>query len=150
MNKDQKKCSDALTPTLFKEHSDESFAARLGIKEHQFRLIIGTTRIDYDQNKEQINRKKHGYSLASAAYLLQRFLLPIPQSPLPRGGPFKRNCEYRYELMALDDDGHTVLFLVVTMRPTEIVRIISCRKACEPETEIYKQILLEHSGKKPS
>ena len=28
-----------------------------------FRVVIGSTGIGYDPNKEEINRKKHGYSL---------------------------------------------------------------------------------------
>ena len=137
MSEDRKECGNALNPTDFNEQSDESFAAKLGIQEHQFRLIPGTTRIDYDRTKEEINRAKHGYSLASAAYLLQRCLLPIPQPPLVRRF-LVRNGECRHECVTLDDDGHTLLFFVFTMRPTEIVRIISCRKANESEIEIYK------------
>ena len=51
------------------------YPAKLGIKTEDFRLIPGSTRIDYDQNKEMTNRKKHGYSLQSAVDLLQKVLL---------------------------------------------------------------------------
>ena len=98
-----------------------SFAKRLGIEEHALRLIFGTTQVDYDGTKEQINREKHGYSLQSAAYLLQRRLMPVPQPPLAYRGPITRNGEYRYELMTLDDDDHTVVFFMITMRANETV-----------------------------
>lgn len=121
MNEDQKKRVAGLDPTDCEEQSVGTFAEKLGIEKHQLRLIFGSTRVDYGQTKEQINRDKHGYSLESAAYLLQRRLLPVPQPQLAYRGPVQRNGEYRYELMTLDDDEHTVLFFVVTMRPNEIV-----------------------------
>ena len=39
-------------------------------KDSDFRIIIGRTTIDYDWAKEEINRKKHGYSLESAVHFL--------------------------------------------------------------------------------
>ena len=30
-----------------------------GIPNYEFRLILGKTRIEYDEKKEEINRKKH-------------------------------------------------------------------------------------------
>ena len=44
--------------------------------ETDFRVVFGNTSIDYDGAKEEINRKKHGYSLESAAYFLRRLILP--------------------------------------------------------------------------
>lgn len=40
-----------------------------------FRVILGQTQIDYDPNKDETNRKKHGYSLESAADFLTSVLL---------------------------------------------------------------------------
>jgi uncharacterized DUF497 family protein len=34
------------------------------IDDREFRLIIGRTQIDYDPDKEAVNRRKHGYSLS--------------------------------------------------------------------------------------
>ena len=42
------------------------------IPAHEFRLILGRTRIEYDENKELSNRKKHGYSLESAVHYFER------------------------------------------------------------------------------
>jgi hypothetical protein len=53
--------------------------AKLGIPAYDFRAVIGDTTIDYDLNKEEINRKKHGYSLESAVHMLERLLLPSPK-----------------------------------------------------------------------
>ncbi|MGD0590115.1 MAG: BrnT family toxin [Bacteroidota bacterium] len=114
-----------------------SFAKQLGVEEHQLRLVLGSTRIEYDPEKENINRQKHGYSLESAAYLLQRRLLPIQQPSMLYKGPTKQNGEHRYEIITLDDDNKTVVYFVITMREDEIVRIISFRKASRREASLY-------------
>ena len=102
-----------------------------------FRVVIGNTRIDYDPNKEEINRKKNGYSLESAVYLLQRAVLPIPSPLFMTTDPFEENGETRHNHMTLDDEGHVVL-MVTTMRPGETVRVISFRRAGEAEEELYR------------
>jgi uncharacterized DUF497 family protein len=38
-----------------------------------FRLIIGSTQVDYDLAKEDTNRRKHGYSLESAVSFLNGY-----------------------------------------------------------------------------
>ena len=38
------------------------------LPDYEFRLILGRTRIEYDDNKETSNRRKHGYSLESAVH----------------------------------------------------------------------------------
>ncbi|MGC9207918.1 hypothetical protein [Acidithiobacillus sp.] len=101
-----------------------------------FRVLIGRTCIDYDPNKEQINRKHKHYSLESAAYLLQRLVLPIPSPLFMTKGPFEENGEIRHNHMTLDDNGN-VLFFVTTMRPGETVRVISLRPASHAEKALY-------------
>jgi predicted HicB family RNase H-like nuclease len=46
-----------------------------------FRAILGRTQIDYDPDKEKINRKKHGYSLESAVYFLTGLIIPGAYRP---------------------------------------------------------------------
>lgn len=111
--------------------------ARLGINETDFRLVIGSSKIDYDQNKEIINREKHGYSLESAVHLLQRLLLP-PSPPFIHKRLTKEG-EARYQLMGVDDEGY-VVFMVITMRPDETVRVISFRRASSEERELFRSI----------
>jgi uncharacterized DUF497 family protein len=101
-----------------------------------FRVVIGSTCIDYDPNKEQINRENHHYSLESAVYLLQRLALPIPSPLFMTTGPFEEKGEIRHNHMTLDDNGH-VLFFVTTMRPGETVRVISLRRASDAEESLY-------------
>ncbi|MDR3390772.1 MAG: BrnT family toxin [Sulfuriferula sp.] len=105
--------------------------------ETDFRVVIGSTGIDYDLNKEEANRKKHGYSLESAVYLLQRLVLPIPSPLFMTTEPFEENGEIRHNHMMLDNNGH-LLFFVTTMRPDETVRVISFRRASDTEEELYR------------
>jgi uncharacterized DUF497 family protein len=105
-------------------------------RDDDFRLIIGTTQIDYDLTKEAENRKKHGYSLESAVYFFSRLLLPVPQPPLVTWDASTEK-ERRHEHMTVDDDGK-VVFLVTTMREDETVRVISCRSASSKERELFE------------
>ena len=100
-----------------------------------FRLVIGGTQIDYDRNKEDANRKKHGYSLESAVHFFTRLLLPIPQPPFLTRDASTVN-ERRHEHMTVDDQGN-IVFLVTTMRPEKTVRVISLRRAHSEERDVF-------------
>lgn len=54
---------------------------KLAIQDYKFRLVFGRTRIDYDAEKDDANRTKHGYALESAVYLLQRIIFPFGSKP---------------------------------------------------------------------
>ena len=114
--------------------------AKLGIPTYEFRVVFGQTKIDYDINKEHINRKKHGYSLESAVHLLERFVLPLGNKP-PHAvsDAFIDNGEVRHMHIGVGDSGE-VVFMVTTMRSDEIVRIISFRRASEAETNTFRQL----------
>src|SRR3990172_7767075 len=114
--------------------------AKFGIPDHEFRLVFGRTKIEYDPNKEDSNRKKHGYSLESAVYLLERILLPIG-SPKPHAvsDAFIENGDVRHMHLSVDDSGHVVL-MVTTMRQGETVRVISFRRADSNERENFSRL----------
>lgn len=101
-----------------------------------FRLVIGSTKIDYDQNKEDSNRKNHGYSLGSAVHFFTRLLLPVQQPPFITRDT-QTAGERRHEHMTVDDQGK-IVFLVTTMRPDETVRIISLRRAHPHERDAFR------------
>ena len=103
-----------------------------------FRLIIGRSRIDYDFDKEEENRKKHEYSLESAVHFLEGMLLPLGRPLVATSDPIDCCGEIRYQHMTLDDSGK-VVFFVTTMRQDETVRVISLRRASTQEEEIYRQ-----------
>lgn len=115
-------------------------ASKFKIPDHEFRLVIGRTKIEYDPNKEDTNRKKHRYSLESAVHLLERLLLPI-ESPKPYAvsDAFIENGEYRHMHLSVDDQGQVVL-MVTTMRPNEAVRVISFREANVDERETFRRL----------
>lgn len=97
------------------------FVETLGIPAHEFRLIFGHSRIDYDRNKEDGNRRKHGYSLASAAHLLERIMFPIGANvPHAISDSFICKGEVRHMHMSVDEIGKVVL-MVTTMRQDETV-----------------------------
>ncbi len=102
-----------------------------------FRVIIGKTKIDYDPTKEGINRKKHGYSLESATYLLERLILPVPSPLFITTDPFLENGEVRHNHMTLDDE-KSLVFFATTMREDETVRVVSFRRASDVEEKIYR------------
>lgn len=109
---------------------------KLGIKETDFRLVIGRSHINYDHSREEKNRKKHGYSLESAIYLLERWLLPIPSTPFITSDSINTNGEIRHQHIGIDDENN-IVFIVTTMRPDEAVRVISFRRASESERNIF-------------
>ena len=100
-----------------------------------FRLVIGSTQVDYDRNKEDANRKKHGYSLESAVHFFTRLLLPIPQPPFITRDASTAE-ERRHEHMTVDDQGK-VVFLVTTMRADETIRVISLRRTHPDERHVF-------------
>ena len=119
----------------------------LGIQEHEFRIILGRTQIQFDPLKEVLNRKKHHYSLQSAANILERYAL-LGRPVLAYRDLSPRSGEYRYEMLSSGDKGNEILFFVVTMRPDELIRIISLRQASEHEKNYYLALTL-HSTRTP-
>ena len=119
--------------------------AKLGIPNYEFRLAFGHTEIEYDPDKEVINRKKHGYSLESAVHFLKRLLLEPITLPLCKQTPyaitdaFEENGEVRHMHMSIADSGAIVL-MVTTMRSGEIVRVISFRRAHKEEREKFREL----------
>lgn len=116
------------------------FHEMLGIPEYEFRVILGGTTVGYDLAKEEINRKKHGYSLVSAVHLLERLILPLGiVQPHAVSDSFKENGEIRHMHMSVDDSGK-VVHMVSTMRPNETCRVISFRRASEEERYKFTEL----------
>jgi len=112
---------------------------KLGIKGTDFRLVIGSSTIDYDPKKNDKNIANHGYSFDDALEIFQNILLPISGSP-----PFitkdsiTKNNEFRSNVLTLDKKGNVIL-IALTMRENETIRIISMRPASKKEKEIFKK-----------
>lgn len=119
--------------------SDElmNFSSSLDIPAHEFRLVFGRTKIDYDPNKDEENRK---YALESAVWLLEKLVLPIGASrPYAVSDSFVENNEVRHMHMCVDD-GDNVVLLVTTMRDDETVRVISLRRAHVDERVLFQDL----------
>ncbi|MEJ8822221.1 BrnT family toxin [Variovorax humicola] len=108
---------------------------KMGIPEWEFRVVFGTTRIEYDPTKDAANLEKHGYSLQFAASLLERVLLGFgAKAPYALSDGFAEGGEVRHMHLCTDDSGKVVL-MVTTMRPDESVRVISLRRASSSERD---------------
>jgi len=119
---------------------DIKIPEKLGIPDYEFRVIFGGTTLDYDWDKEEVNRKEHGYSLLSGVYLLERLLVPVGSSP-PHAvsDAFVENDEIRHMHLGIGDASE-VVFMVTTMRPNEVVRVISFRRASEQERLKFRDL----------
>lgn len=116
-----------------------SFSSSLDIPDHEFRLVFGRTKIEYDPDKDDANRKKHNYELESAVWLLEQVLLPIGQNrPYLVSDSFVHKDEIRQMHMCVDDGGQLVFF-VTSMRDDETVRVISMRRAHADERVIFQE-----------
>jgi len=111
---------------------------RKGVPDWEFRVTFGSTTVDYDPEKDVVNRKVHGYSLESAVAFLREISLPFAKRPKATSEGFLENGEVRHMHMTTDDSGHVVLF-VTTMRPNETVRLISYRRASSIERETFRR-----------
>ena len=90
------------------------------------RLISGRP-MEWDDRKNEINKRKHGISFETAAHVFEDI----------------NRIEYFDEAHSADEDRfivlglvRKVLFVVYTDRG-DVTRIISARKATEAETEVY-------------
>jgi uncharacterized DUF497 family protein len=117
---------------------DMDIASKMGIPDHEFRVVFGRTKVDYDPNKDDINRRKHGYSLESAVDFLNHLVAPAGSSrPHAISDAFLEKGEQRHMHLTIDD-GDRVVLMVTTMRPDETVRVMSCREASPKERENFR------------
>lgn len=115
------------------------YAHMLGVAEHEFRLVFGTSKIAYDEEKDELNRRKHHYALESAVLLLERLLMS-PWVGRPHAiREVVKSGEVRHEHLCTGDAGE-VLLMVTTMRADETVRIISLRRASAEEREVFQKL----------
>jgi uncharacterized DUF497 family protein len=114
---------------------------KLHIKESDFRLIIGSSTVDYDPNKNKANKSKHGYAFDEAITIFERILLPIfPAPPFVVKDSIDVNGELRSNVMTIDKQGKVIL-IALTMRPGETTRIISMRRASTQERELFAKLV---------
>ena len=114
---------------------------KLRIKESDFRLVIGSSTVEYDPNKNEVNKSKHGYALDEAIAIFERILLPIfPTPPFVVKDSIEVNGELRSNVMTIDKQGKVIL-IALTMRTGETTRIISMRRASTQERELFAKLV---------
>mgnify|MGYP001313368051 CR=1 FL=1 len=104
---------------------------------HNFRLVLGTTRVEFDSTKDEVNRRKHKYSLSCAVDIFESALLL--QYPFVTSDTFIEQGELRH--MHLAEYQGRIVLIVTTMRNEETVRVISMRDASDEERQQYLKSL---------
>lgn len=88
-------------------------------------------KFEWDENKNQINIKKHGIDFAEAVYVFaDPFALNIPDDK-------HSEDEERWILLGRSFQS-TILLIVHTDREGDSIRIISARKSTKNEQRIYE------------
>ena len=88
-------------------------------------LIPGRTTIDYDENKNQKNIKKHGYSLEEAKHVLEEIMLLQPKYIVSED--YEKNYETRFNILGTYKGD--VVTLACTLRDEgEVVRVINMHR----------------------
>ncbi len=91
-------------------------------------------RFTWDENKNQLNIRKHGIDFGDAAYVFSDpFALSIPDDE-------HSEMEERWLLLGKNLN-EQMLLVVHTFRYDDVVRIISARKATATETATYMKRL---------
>lgn len=110
---------------------------KLGIKESDFRLVFGSSHIEYDPKKNESNKSKHRYSFDEAIDIFNSIIWPhLPSPPFTVKDSIDVNGEMRSNILTVDSDNN-VIFIAITMRPNEAIRIISMRPASSNEKAIF-------------
>lgn len=89
---------------------------------------------EWDPDKAEINRKKHGVSFEIACRVFADPFALVEQDRIERG-------EYRWQTLGMVE-GCLLLLVAHTVRDegkTEIIRIISARRASRKERKRYEQ-----------
>lgn len=103
------------------------------------------TQVDFDPDKEQENRRIHGYSLASVEDWVNRLTFPIGPGCAPTVGydEITRNGECRWRVITVDWEGNIVFFVFNIRRAdgNTVLRVISYRRASEREEDQYRNLV---------
>ncbi len=97
-------------------------------------------KLEWDENKRQINLRKHGIDFREAHEIF--------------GNPLLSKIDKRYyneeRWIALGMTHRCVVLVVFTEHDDETIRIISIRKATRRERKTYEKYLSDRLGKSPS
>ena len=86
---------------------------------------------EWDDNKEQINIKKHGMDFETASRVFD------DENRIEIYDDLHSNYEDRYITIGMIDEITCIAMVVYTERGTDVIRIISARKATPKERRKY-------------
>ena len=86
---------------------------------------------EWDDNKEQINIKKHGMNFETASHVFD------DDNRLEIYDDLHSDYEDRYITIGMIDEITCIAMVVYTERGTDVIRIISARKATPKERRRY-------------
>jgi len=80
---------------------------KLGIKETDFRLVIGSTKVEFDPAKNESNILKHGYSFDEAIDIFNKIIFPFatPPPPFIVKDSIEKGSELRSNMLTVDKRG---------------------------------------------
>jgi uncharacterized DUF497 family protein len=105
---------------------------RREMSDNEICFILGRTKVDFDPNKDDINRKKHKYSLDCAVDVITN-ILTFHKGALYR--EYEKNNERRFDMLA-EYEGN-IVHVTATMRKRHVVRAISMRLASHEERDFF-------------
>jgi len=94
---------------------------------------MAALRIEWDEAKSRINKRKHGVSLQEAATVFS------DENALLLADPDHSDEEDRFVLLGLSTTLRLLVVCHCYRSDDEIIRIISARKATKPEANVYAQ-----------
>lgn len=112
----------------------QDFHKKLNLQEYDFRVIFGTSGIEFDPKKDAKNFDKHGYSLNEAATIFTSWM--TLQTHWHSSDPYIQNNEIRQNHLASYKG--KIVHITTTMRAGESIRIISMRPAKAKERKIFE------------
>ena len=98
-------------------------------------FIPGTTIVEYDEDKDEINRSKHGYSLSCAEDVITDIMFFQPNYII--SDEYDENGESRFMILG-EYENNTILIACTERDGGKTIRPISMRKASNKEKEIFK------------
>lgn len=99
-------------------------------------FIPGTTRIGYDDDKDELNIEKHGYSLSCAEDVINDIMFFQPNYII--SDEYMENEEVRFLILG-EYEGRVVLIACNARDEGKLIRPISMRSASKKEREIFNE-----------
>lgn len=94
---------------------------------------MDTIRFEWDENKNQINQRKHGVSFEEAATVF------YDEAALVRDDPEHSGAEDRFVILGFSGRANLLVVCHCFRASDTVIRIISARKATKTERKYYER-----------